>query len=191
MAAPDGDPGWGGFWSNLGALLSVGFSHGQPAGTNLLIWIRGVYVAQVVIVAGVGVVVAIFAFTGALGGAGVSAGAVAPLVAGFGILSLVVAQVTARPLDCTDDAKLAGSYRVRFFLRVGFADLPSLIGFVGLVLTGETWIYLMGLPFSVVGLVWVAPTAGRIEQEQEQLGLAGCPRSLLAALQLPAPPSSR
>jgi hypothetical protein len=109
---------------------------------------------------------------------------VATAVALAGVV-LLVAPVWGRPLDCGSDAALAASYRTRFFLRIALA----LLGFVGFLLTGNPAVYPIGAAFTVVGFARLAPTAGNLARDQQELGRTGCPRRLVAALrEVPPPP---
>lgn len=117
-------------------------------------------------------------------------GDMAPVPVAIGIALLAAAGQVAhrlgRPaLDCSSDAALAKTYRMRFFFGVVAAEQPALFAFVGVFLTGERWVYLVGMACALVGLATVAPTRGRVRRDQEELALSGCGRSLLGALAAP------
>jgi hypothetical protein len=90
-----------------------------------------------------------------------------------------------KPLDCRSDASLAGSYRTLFFLRVAFSQMCSLVGFVAFFLTENPAMYPLGVVFSAAGYATFAPTAARLERDQQDLHAAGCARSLVHALRSP------
>ena len=112
--------------------------------------------------------------------------AIGSLVAGA--LSALIGPRIERPLDCADDARLAASYRVRFFLRLAFSEVAALFGFVVFFLTYLWWTYPAGAFITAFGLRRAAPTAGKLHRDQEVLTLAGCPRSLVHALRTIRPP---
>lgn len=116
-----------------------------------------------------------------------SNGAGVALVVTNGLLDLLVVHFWRRPLDCADDARLAASYRTRFFLRLAFAESAALVGFVAFLLTGNGLMYPLGLAFSLAACPSFLPTAGRLEREQEELTDNGCARSLVAALRSSGP----
>ncbi len=106
-----------------------------------------------------------------------------------GIVALLATRIE-RPLDCTDDAKLAGSYRSRFFLRIAFAESAALFGFVGFFLTYDWWPYPVGVAIAAAGFLRAAPTRGRLRRDQERLAEQGCFRPLVRALRVAMPPTS-
>jgi hypothetical protein len=185
----DGDPGWGGFLPGLLALVPGGLQYLQrrsgPSGRNPLVMLCGMFTAFAFALVMVGVVVVLVA--GDLSDDPLPAAAVAVGVAAVGAFSLVAARFVDRPLDCSSDLALVGTYRTRFFLRLMFADTAALIGFVGVIMCDEAWIYAVGLPFAAVGFLRAAPSRGNIERDQEVFTSAGCGRSLSAALQNPEP----
>lgn len=156
-------------------------SAGQPSSASALGVLRQVLVSFGVALVLIGVVVAVLS-AGDQPVDGPSSGIVAGVIIGYGVLSVVLPRMIEPPLDCSSDAALAGAYRTRFFLRVAFADATALLGFVGFFLTGEAWLYPLGAAFTVVGFLRLAPTESNLETEQAELHLAGCARSLRAAL---------
>jgi hypothetical protein len=104
-------------------------------------------------------------------------------VAALGVYTLAaMAWVRRRPLMTGSPEALAGSYRARFFIGVGLAQSAALFGLAGVFIGGSLWIYLVGLPFTLVGLWAIAPTRLNIEQTQQEITAAGSPLSLLDAL---------
>jgi hypothetical protein len=99
----------------------------------------------------------------------------------------VVSKVVARPLDCSSDLKLAGSYRTRFYTRVAFAEIPAMFAFAFAFTNGPAWLYYLGAVITLVHMAIVAPSPAAIRRDQEALDAQGCERSLVAALR-PLPP---
>jgi len=95
-----------------------------------------------------------------------------------------------RPLICGDDQSLAASYRTRFFLRIAFAGVAALLGFVGFFLTYAWWTYPIGVVITAVGFHRAAPTAVHLAADQDQFSAHGCGRSLLRSLRQPLLPRS-
>jgi hypothetical protein len=147
--------------------------------------LRGVFLSVCAAIVLVGVVVVVLDATGGIGG-DLPGGPVALAVAVAGAL-LLAASARRRPLDGSSDEALASSYRTRFFLRMAFAESAALLGFVGFVLTGNPAVYVVGAASTVVGFALLAPTAGNLARDQEELRRAGNPRSLVQALRA-APP---
>jgi F0F1-type ATP synthase membrane subunit c/vacuolar-type H+-ATPase subunit K len=116
--------------------------------------------------------------------------------AGGGLLAMLVILapaagyigLTRRPLTAEDRAALAAEHRQRFFLGVALAESPALFGFVGLFITGSTWVLLAGAAVSLVLLALHAPTPRAIQREDERLRAAGKPVTLSEALSGPAAP---
>jgi hypothetical protein len=112
-----------------------------------------------------------------------------PIVVGaVGVWALaVILWVRRRPLDTTSLKALVASYRGMFYLGIGVAEVPVLVGFAGFFLTGELWAYLLGMTLGLLALVLVAPTRADIERRQQQIAAQGSSLSLLEVLM--APPS--
>ncbi|HYU93960.1 MAG TPA: hypothetical protein VEN95_10855 [Actinomycetota bacterium] len=101
----------------------------------------------------------------------------------IGIASLAqVARIRRRPLSTTSPEALAHWYRALFFIGVGAAVGAALWGFAGVFLGGSLWIYLLGLPFGLLGLWMIAPTRSDIERRQREITAAGSALSLTDAL---------
>ena len=100
----------------------------------------------------------------------------------------MVGRVVEKPLDCSDDRRLAESYRTRFFLRIAFAESAALFGFVGFFTASEWWVYPGGVAIAFAWFARAAPTRTRLQQDQEHLSEQGCFRALVPALtRLPRP----
>ncbi len=116
-------------------------------------------------------------------------GAYPYVLAGLGIVSTTsVWRVMARPLDPSSAETLSRSYQKRFFLAFARSQYPVLIGFVFAFLTGRLWLYLLGLPFGILGMLFAAPTRGSIVRDQHRLGSPS--PSVLDALTRPLPARS-
>lgn len=104
------------------------------------------------------------------------------LTAVAGFLAQTVATSLDRPLDCSSDQVLAGSYRTRFFLRLAFSEIAALVGFVLSILSGSVLPYFIGMLGTLAGFARLAPTAAHLEADQQVLTGQGCVLSLVAAL---------
>ena len=81
---------------------------------------------------------------------------------------------------------MAEGYRQRFFVRIAFAQVAALVGFIGFILSSAGWLYPVGALFSAIGFFGLAPTSGHLRRDQEDLHRHGCNLSLMSALsQLP------
>lgn len=104
------------------------------------------------------------------------------LTALAGFVAQTVARSFDRPLDCSSDQALAGSYRTRFFLRLAFSEVAALVGFVLSILSGSLLPYVVGMVGTLAGFARLAPTTAHLEADQQALTVAGCGRSLVPAL---------
>jgi hypothetical protein len=194
---PDGDPGWrpalrGIWWVLVPALLRrLLYRRAAKAGLHGLTILRSIFVSLVTGLVGVGVVVGIITSTSKFMAHPLAGGPVAAAIIIFGIASLEGERRIERPLDCTDEPRLAGSYQVRFFLRVAFSEVIALVGFVAVILTNQWWPYLLGVGLTAVGFWRLAPNLANLARDQAILTQAGCERSLVAALARLPPPGSR
>ncbi len=187
----DEDPGWGRFVPNLLAIVPGGLQYlnrrSGRTGIDGLVALRRVFLAfpsTLVLVAFVAVSMA-SSFEPALPPLPVGAA-----VASYGGLALLGSRLLEKPLDCASDQALAVAYRTRMFLRLAFAESAALLGFVGVTLTAEAWVFGVGIPFAVFGLLRAAPGRGNLERDQEALVLSGCGRSLLTTLRGPTTSSA-
>ena len=177
------DPGWrpslrGLWWYALPIVGSVTRVRARHREANGLIALRSVFL---------GLIVPLLLFVVVLGFIepwdGGDEGWVPWAVVAIGIASLVyVARIRRRHLPSTSPEALAHVYRAWFFIGVGVSSAAALWGFVGVLLGGSLWIYLVGLAFGLVGLWMIAPTRSDIERRQCEITAAGSPLSLLDAL---------
>jgi hypothetical protein len=183
VSNPDEDPGW-----DLSArtllMLVPGFVHFALRGRRSsvtrdgLTMIREVWLSFSVAIFLFGVVALLPA-----GSPTQPAGGWVTALAVASVLCLIAAEVFGRrPLDCSDLAALATSYRSRFFLRTAFSQAIALFAFAVTLVVGRWWIYWLFLPFTLYGFGRNAPTTGHLSAEQERLGLAGCNLSLVRAV---------
>ena len=107
-----------------------------------------------------------------------------PLLAAFAAMAVLGETATGRrPLLCDSPARLAGSYRARFFLRVAFAESIALLGFTMSFTGGPAWIYYPAAAFTLLLFAtYVAPTRAALARDQTELDARGCGLSLVAAL---------
>ena len=87
-----------------------------------------------------------------------------------------------RPLATTSLEALGASWGTRFFIGLGFAEVPALIGLSLTLPTEALWIYLIGMVFSLIGFWRVAPSRRNLGRDQEELLLAGSSLDLTQAL---------
>jgi hypothetical protein len=104
------------------------------------------------------------------------------LVVISGVASVVAPRAVEQPLDCSSEGRLVASYRVRFFLRIAFAEAVALLGFVGAFTTDAIWLYYFALLFTAVGFARLAPTTANLSRDQRALHAGSCSLSLVAAL---------
>lgn len=180
---PDGndDPGWRSSKSML--VPGLGVRRAQAEGSaNALQMLRLLFTSFVTTLVLIGLVVLFIGGSVATGSGGPSPPLVAAGVVAFGLVSVVAPRLIERPLDCSSEVALLTGYRTRFFLRIAFAEAAALVGFVGVFLSGEAWMYPLGALFTAVGFIRVAPTSRNLERDQEALNLAGCGLSLTTLL---------
>lgn len=183
---PAEDPGWAVSWRTLLWLFIPGLGiHRQRQRANDddvdgLLMLRQLFLSFCLAIVAFGIVLAVLYPGSTTPNDPPTAVAVALLVAGA--LSTVAGQKLERPLSCEDDAKLAESYRKRFFLRLAFSEVPALLGFVAFFLTYAWWPYPIGAAITAMGFRRAAPTSTRLARDQEELTSQGCQRSLIAAL---------
>jgi hypothetical protein len=182
---PNEDPGWPRPLSLLVFMLPGGLrSRVRRSDGDGLVLLRQVIVSFSVAIVLLGVV---FPFVRGRSG---------PVLPWLAVLAVLAVAVTAivwrfeRPLDCSSQAALAGSYRTRFFLRVAFAETVALFAFVFAFIGGPGWIYYAGAAFTLIRF-WtgIAPTRSVLAREQDALKTRGSDLSLIVALRS-EPPSA-
>lgn len=183
---PDDDPPWFTASTFITVLVpTLAIRRAQDGRSSPLEGLRLVFTSFAVAIVLIGVVVLVLAAGGSESETNPPTTAVAAGVAVFGLLTLLAPRLLVQPLDCSSDGVLVGSYRTRFFLCTAFANAASLVGFVGFFLTGQPWIYLIGVPFTVVGMVRTMPSRRNIVRDAETIATAGCGRDLLRLLARP------
>lgn len=179
------DPGWKPAWRGLiiGILpwLLRGLATSGRLG-NPLVTMRTVFMACSMQLVGFGVV--IFWLDATSSASAHSASLALALVAAGGAISLLGRRLE-KPLEGTSDVTLASSYRSRFFLRVAFAEVAALAGFIAFFETYQWWAFPAGALFTVIGLRRAAPTTARLARDQERLTAVHCEHRLVDALLLP------
>jgi F0F1-type ATP synthase membrane subunit c/vacuolar-type H+-ATPase subunit K len=176
------DPGWHLSWKTFVLVLVPGRNLGvaKNGAKDSLQLLRSIFVRLCVTVVLVGVVVLIM---GDLNPEQPDRPALAaPIVVGVSVICLVLQRIVPGPLDCSNPATLAATYRTRFFLRMAFAEACSLVAFALFILFGPGWVYAVGLGFTLFGFKIAGPTRAGLRADQDALSLSGCDLSLVAAL---------
>lgn len=114
--------------------------------------------------------------------ASMSRGAALTGVGAIAFAALALGPIVERPLDVSGAARLAETWRTRFFLRLGFGEAPALAGFAGALLAGSISPYLLGASATAVMFARAAPSVRNIAKDQEGLIDRGSPLSLVAIL---------
>jgi hypothetical protein len=92
---------------------------------------------------------------------GGSVGAVPAVLALIGVACLFAIRFLKRkPLVGNTSDGLAANYRVHYFVGVGYATVPALFALAAVLTTQALWLYLVGLPFSLVGFALIAHEGG-------------------------------
>jgi hypothetical protein len=104
------------------------------------------------------------------------AGAILAFSSAYGLA--LVLWVRARPLPTETPEKLVAGFRGAFFIGLGVAEAPALVGFAGSFITMRLWPYLIGLAVSLGLMAAIAPTRSEIERRQRQIEDAGSALSL-------------
>jgi hypothetical protein len=105
------------------------------------------------------------------------------LVVTIGIAALLwQRRVTSKPLDGKTPETVRRSYQQMFFRGFAAAELPALVGFVGVFVTERIWIYLLGMAFAVPGMILIAPSRYNLERHQRSLREQGSALSIVDVL---------
>jgi F0F1-type ATP synthase membrane subunit c/vacuolar-type H+-ATPase subunit K len=184
---PDDDPGWPRSLSILAVLVpgAMQWYMRRSRGRDGLITLRQVFLSFSMALVLFGVVLPFLTLEGH---------SVMPwllILVADAVVSLGVARLVEKPLDCVSDQQLAATYRTRFFLRIAFGESVALFAFVAVFTGAPLWMYYAG---AAVSLIWfwtrAAPTRTALARDQEVLNASGCSRSLVAALRT-VPPQPR
>lgn len=184
---PSADPGWrpafrGSWRFFLPWLLPL---TARKAGNDPLVMLRSLFLSFSATLVLIGVVVVVLDNGAPEDAGGMPTAVGAAMVCLVGVAGWLGVRLVERPLDCSGDVALHRSYRTRFFFRLALAESAALTGFVAFFVTGDLAMYPLGLAFTAVGFVGLAPTAGNLGRDQQDLTTAGCARSLIAALRQP------
>lgn len=90
-----------------------------------------------------------------------------------------------RPLKGATPEALLDSFIQRFYISFAWSETPALVGFVGVFLREARWLYLVGAPFALVGLVLCGPLRWNIERYDRMLRESGSPLRLSDVLAQP------
>jgi len=106
--------------------------------------------------------------------------AVFAVVAGLRVLALGL----SRP-KLSSGYSLATTYRARMFIAFGYADMPAFVAFIGTIVTGVFWIYLLGLAVSLPAFIVIGPTHRNLRALQDRISEEGSSLSIVAVLRHP------
>jgi hypothetical protein len=182
------DPGWGPVLRPMVWFLIPGVGvvlfrkHQSNHPTHGLTLLRVLFIAFTIALVLIGAVIAVLVNLAHFRGGKLSAIPIAIGVTVIGVAGLAARQLFDRRLDCSDDLRLATTYRERFFVRITFSEAASLAGFAGFILTSRWWLYPLGAVFTAVGYARLVPTSAHLSHDQHALTEGGCGRSLIAAL---------
>ena len=182
LGPSDQDPGWGSPAKVLLGLVLPGVAMRRAkTAPNALVALRAVFVSFVMAILLYGVVL-IFIVSGDDGDASLGVGTATAGVGAVGFVCILLSATIGGELRCGSLEELLGSYRTRFFLRVAFAELAALVGFVATFLAESLTPYLLGAAFALVGFARLAPTRSRLQSEQDELRRRGCAHGIYDAL---------
>jgi hypothetical protein len=182
------DPGWSGVWRDAIWGLIPGFAARRARRVPGIRGMGSVFVSFVVAGVLYGVILA-FIDLGRPNG-GPSSELCIAIVCGIGVASIgAVSVLRKRPLDASSAEMVASAYRKNLFLKVAFAQVPSLSAFVLTFLSVRHAVYWVGLAWSFLAFAVGAPTRADVERRQNEIRLSRSPLDLLDALQ--SVPSTR
>ncbi len=177
------DPGWPGFASVLLSMYPGGMRQMQHRSFMTaelpLVVLRKVHMRLMGTQALIAIIALLLVVFVDLQGSASRVLVVAGIVTVGGSLALV-SRATDKPLDCS--IPLLAQYQTRFFRRIAYASAPQIAGFIGLILTGDLFPYVLGAAFSVAGHLYAAPSQVNIARDAAELSESGCNRSLVVEL---------
>ena len=97
------------------------------------------------------------------------------------VLQLLAGVVVAAPV-ADDEATVRRLAQRSMFLRVALAESAALVGFAGFLFTTNPMVYAAGYVVTLAGLVDAAPTAAKLDRQQQALRAVGSDVELLAVL---------
>jgi len=96
------------------------------------------------------------------------------LVPPMGALAVArVYLIRAKTLKGDDLDQLRKGYEKRFFLGYAIINFPALAAFIGAFVQNALWVYALGIPFFLVGMIMIAPTRRQMAIDNERLRAAG------------------
>lgn len=189
ISEPSQDPGWGRPRDIALALVAPQIAARRRHPTTLA-GLRVLFLAFSLTLVLISFVVMPFLNNGAEPEDGLDTTVVAAAVFVIGLVVHVASLLFSRRAkfsSCRSPAELADLFRSLFMLRIAFAEVPALLGFVAFFLSGSVIPYAVGVAWTAVGFVRIAPTRRHFERLQDEIALQGCPHQLLLALQSPVP----
>ena len=180
---PGDDPGWGSLGRILlGVLVPWLGARRVAKERNALVALRSLFLTFAVAQLLIGVVVLVLHSGADDRDASIDAGVAVAGVAAIGLVLVVVSWALLRRLPCGDVGQLVGAYRTRFFLRIAFAEMSTLLGFTATFLADSPLPYFAGLLPAAIGFARLAPTRANLQREDDELLAQGCPHSLYRTL---------
>ncbi|MDW3220494.1 MAG: hypothetical protein R8F63_17940 [Acidimicrobiales bacterium] len=175
------DPGWrpaivGGI---LGLVPLVGSGLVRRSKNSLLL-LRQLWVTFTTALVLVGVVV--FVLRSALDGGGIDGRIVAAVVIVVGVATQVVAPRFLPTVAGNTDAEVRRAAARGVFLRIALAESVALMAFVGVIVSGNAGIYVLGFVIGITGMMDAAPTAAWLDRAQQQLRESGSSVDVLSAM---------
>jgi len=106
-----------------------------------------------------------------------------PVFISYSVVSLgLTLWSRSKPLDVNDESLLKKSYLASFMLGHSFALTPTMLGFVGTFIVGGMRSLLLGLGFSLLGFLVIAPTRASLKRRQDEVSRQGSTLSVLGTL---------
>lgn len=176
-----GDPGWPPLRTLLLGFIPVRGARVVQRSDDALMVIRMAWIAFVgaMVIIG-GIVLFLWSLGGAGSGIDGRTAAVVLVIVG-GAVQVIGGRVVGA-LAPGSPREVARQAQTRFFLRIAFAEVGVIVGFLGFALTGNPAVYLVGFVVGAAGMIDAAPTAAHLRRQQAELRAAGSDVDLVSAL---------
>lgn len=173
MAKRATDPGWGPALRALPVMLIpvLGMKRVQRHGSGLFV-MRIIWIAFCNALTFIWVPVVLIRANGGIDAA-FSTTPVLVVTATIGVFAQLVGFRYSPSYDFSAPALFATSFQRAFFIRLAFAEVAGLVGFVGFVLSGSVLPYAVGYVLSLAGMIDAAPKASRFAAAQYEADSAG------------------